>query len=211
MFTGIVTAQGIIHSLKVHESGMYLTIAAPHFTTDLRLGDSVSVDGCCLTLIRKDNDSFSVEVGLSTLMATRLGDCVVGAYVNLEKALTLQQFMGGHWVTGHVDGVAVISAIEDEGFAKRITCSMPKEWLPFVCVKGSITLNGVSLTLQQVEADQISVMIIPHTAQHTNLGRLHVGSRVNVELDVLARYVARLLETQGLVAQNTAQASEALS
>ncbi|MES2211612.1 MAG: riboflavin synthase [Pseudomonadota bacterium] len=193
MFTGIVTAIGIVQRIRVHAHGMQMTIAAADYGKDIHLGNSISVNGCCLTVTQRTSDNFDVDVGLQTLTSTCMADMTVGTRVNLEKALTLQQLLGGHLVTGHVDGVANIVALEEEGLSQLLTLEVPEAFARYIALKGSIALNGVSLTVQSVERNRFTIMLIPFTRNHTVLTNLHVGMRLNFEVDILARYLERLV------------------
>ena len=193
MFTGIVTAIGIVQRIRVHAHGMQLTIAAAEYGKDIHLGDSISVNGCCLTVTQRSSDNFDVDVGLQTLTTTSMADVIVGTRVNLEKALNLQQLLGGHLVTGHIDGVATVVALEDEGLSQLLTLEVPESFARYIATKGSIALNGVSLTIQSVEHHRFTIMLVPFTRNHTVLSNLHVGMRLNFEVDILARYLERLM------------------
>ncbi len=192
MFTGLVAAVGRITQIEQRPKGLKLTIDAGSLAMgDVAIGDSIAVNGCCLTAIEIAGNTFIVEVSQETI------DCTVGldapAEVNLEKSLTLAERLGGHLVTGHVDGVAQIRRFEPVGESYLLAIEVPAELARYVARKGSIAVNGVSLTVNRVEAALFEVNLIPHTLAVTTLGHLRVGARVNVEVDLIARYVERML------------------
>lgn len=192
MFTGLVAAVGRITQVERRPKGLKLTIDAGSLAMgDVAIGDSIAVNGCCLTAIEIAGNTFIVEVSQETI------DCTVGldapAEVNLEKSLTLAERLGGHLVTGHVDGVAQIRRFEPVGESYLLAIEVPAELARYVARKGSIAVNGVSLTVNRVEAALFEVNLIPHTLAVTTLGHLRVGARVNVEVDLIARYVERML------------------
>lgn len=192
MFTGIVTAVGRISSAREQGDGLRLRIDAPGFGMhDVALGDSIAVQGVCHTVVAKDADGFEVDTSAATLAVTAgLGE---GLEVNLEKSLTLADRLGGHLVSGHVDGVGSVTAFEDLGGSWRLEIRMPAELSRYVARKGSIAVDGVSLTVNAVSADRFEVNIIPHTRSATTLRRLAPGSPVNLEIDMTARYLERLV------------------
>jgi riboflavin synthase len=161
----------------------------------LDLGASVSHAGCCLTIVEKGEGWFAVEVSGETLSKTNLGDWAAGGRVNLERAARLGDELGGHIVSGHVDGVGEVVSVEEEGGSHRVRIRAPRPLHRFIAAKGSITIDGVSLTVNEVEDDIFGVNLIPHTWDVTTLGGLKTGSRVNIEIDMLARYLARWRET----------------
>jgi riboflavin synthase len=195
MFTGIVQAVGRIDRFVPGESGARARIDAPDLDlADALLGDSIAVDGCCLTVVSLDATGFEVDISRETL------DCTAGfragQRLNLEKALRANDRLGGHLVTGHVDGVGEVVSVTPEGDNRRLALRMPPELSRYVARKGSITVNGVSLTVNRVEDDVFAVNLIPHTLAMTNLGALASGSQVNLEVDLIARYVERMLTGQ---------------
>ncbi len=211
MFSGIVEELGSIITLTNGSEGASFCIGAKLVTSDLKVGDSVSVNGCCLTAVKVSADSFEVEAMHETLRRTKLGSFKQGGSVNLERALRLSDRLGGHMVSGHVDGLAEVVAIQPEGFSKVITFGLANEFASFFIEKGSVTIDGVSLTVASVDQIQLSaglnlgsdtflfsVALIPHTLAVTTLGTLSVNDKVNVEVDVLAKYVARLMEVQNV-------------
>ncbi len=194
MFTGLVRAVGGVERIRVGAEQRTLVIAAALDEADRALGASVSVSGVCLTVTAATPRSFTVEAAFETLARTSLGALQVGGRVNLEPALRLGDALGGHLVSGHVDGLARLRARTARGDAVEMWFDVPPELLPFVAVKGSACLDGVSLTINGVDARGFSVGLIPHTLAVTTLGERRVGDALNLEVDLLARYVARLLE-----------------
>ncbi|MGK0266280.1 MAG: riboflavin synthase [Maricaulis sp.] len=197
MFTGIVTALGRIRAIS-GEAVKRFEVESPYKPEGIELGASIAHAGACLTVVSKGASAaggwHAVEVSPETLRQTRLGDWAVGDAVNLERALKIGDELGGHLVTGHVDGVGEILERRDEGGWIVFTVSPPPSLNRFIARKGSITIDGVSLTVNSVTPDSFEVMIIPHTAAVTTLGQLHSGARVNLEVDLMARYAARLSE-----------------
>lgn len=192
MFTGIVQAQGHVAVFESCAAGARLRIDGGGLDmSDVALGDSIAVDGCCLTVIAFDATGFTVDVSQETLDCT--AGFAPGARVNLEKALRANDRLGGHLVTGHVDGVGEVTSITPVGDNRRYEFRMPVALARYVARKGSITVNGTSLTVNAVGDDRFEVNLIPHTLAVTNLGRLEAGSRVNLEIDLIARYVERML------------------
>jgi len=197
MFTGIVTDKGRIRSIeKKGDTRVVIETAFPADKFDV--GASIACSGCCLTVVEKGHDDkgnwFAADVSEETLSKTCLGDWQVGGPVNLERSLRLGDELGGHLVLGHVDGVATIEDMTPEKDSMRFTFKAPSELAKFIAPKGSITLNGVSLTVNEVKGDTFGVNLIPHTQEVTTFGTAKVGQKINLEIDVLARYVARLQE-----------------
>jgi riboflavin synthase len=192
VFTGIVQHLGEIVSIEEAEAGVRVAVRAGAAADGARIGDSIAVDGCCLTLVARDGDLLAFDAVAETLRRTVLGERRPGDRVNLEPALRVGDRMGGHWVQGHVDGVAVLESRTAEGEAMLLSFAAPPPLLAYTVEKGSVCVNGVSLTVTAVDGERFSVAIIPHTAAATNLGALRPGERVNVEADILAKYVERL-------------------
>jgi riboflavin synthase len=194
MFTGIIKQLGDVEAVDTSADGARLRIRAG-LASELGDGDSVAVNGACLTATSATGDTFDADVMHQTLELTTLGELEPGSAVNLELPLRATDRLGGHVVQGHVDGTATVTEITDDGFAKRLRVELPEELLPYVVEHGSIAIEGVSLTVAALGDDGVEVSLIPETLERTTLGRLQPGARVNVECDVLARYVRRQLET----------------
>jgi riboflavin synthase len=194
MFTGIVEEMGAVTAVEKTLAGTRLTILAATVLSDLRIGDSVSINGTCLTVVTKGERNFAVEVSPETLSVTTLGHLTTGAPVNLERAMKLNERIGGHLVAGHVDGVGTIRGRHQEGNAIFFTIEAPHEILRYCVVKGSITVDGISLTVNDVTEKGFSIAIIPHTAKVTTLGLKQPGDSVNLEADLIGKYVERLLQ-----------------
>ncbi len=192
MFTGIVTDQGRIRSVR-RDGDTRIEIETAYDTAGLAIGASVCCAGCCLTVIDKGKGWFAVQVSAETLERTTLGGWCVGSAVNLERALRAGDELGGHIVSGHIDGVGQLVALRPEGESLRLSFDVPDTLRRFIAAKGSVTVDGVSLTVNEVEGNRFGVNLIPHTRQSTTLGLIEPGDRVNLEIDMLARYVARLL------------------
>ena len=200
MFTGIITDFGRVHRLRRgtgSEGGCELTIATAYPVDEIALGASIACSGPCLTVIAIEPGVFTVEASAETLARTTLGEWTEGTPVNLERALRLGDELGGHLVSGHVDGVAQLVERRPEGDSIRFTIEAPAELARYVAPKGSVALDGVSLTVNEVEGGRFGVNIIPYTLAHTSLGEARPGQRLNLEIDTIARYVARLLDVSG--------------
>ena len=195
MFTGIVTDVGRVRAVRDTNRDRRFEIETVYDTAGLDMGASVSHAGCCLTVVDKGPGWIAVEVSGETLSKTTLGDWTEGRHVNLERAARLGDELGGHIVSGHVDGVGEVVSVGVEGGSHRIAIRVPRPLHRYIAPKGSITVEGVSLTVNEVEDDVFGVNIIPHTWEVTTLGGLAPGSRVNLEIDMLARYLARWRET----------------
>lgn len=196
MFTGIIEAVGRVIHLAPARKGFRVTIEARALDlADVAVGDSIAVNGCCLTVVDLAKGSFAMDVSQETLDCT--ADLRQGTEVNLEKALRLSDRLGGHLVTGHVDGVGTVADFVAEGDSRRLTVAVPVSLSRFIARKGSVTINGVSLTVNEVSASTFGVNLIPHTLAVTNLKELAPGVRVNIEVDLIARYVERLLSATG--------------
>ena len=203
MFTGIVEEMGAITSLEKTLAGTRLTILASVVMGDLKIGDSVSVNGVCLTAVLIGERDFSVEVSPETLSVTTLGLLTAGTPVNLERAMKLNERIGGHLVAGHVDGVGTIRSRHQDGNAIFFTIEAPPEILRYCVPKGSITVDGISLTINEVTERGFGVAIIPHTAKVTTLGLKQVNDSVNLESDLIGKYVERLLQERSQLPKST--------
>ncbi|MDO4435555.1 MAG: riboflavin synthase [Cardiobacteriaceae bacterium] len=197
MFTGIIETTGRLIRRTPHGDDQTLTIESQNFNfSHTQLGDSIAVNGVCLTVTELSQSAFSADVSAETLRLTTLGQLREGSIVNLESALMLQTPLGGHLVSGHVDGVGILEAREPEARSEKLTFRMPKALARYVAQKGSITIDGISLTVNHVSDEHFSVNIIPHTNERTTLSHYAVGQEVNLEVDVIARYLERLLQSQ---------------
>jgi riboflavin synthase len=193
MFTGIVKELGQVDAVEGSADGARLRIRAD-LAAELAEGDSVAVNGACLTATTVGGGAFEADVMHQTLELTTLGGLETGSGVNLELPLRADERLGGHVVQGHVDGTATVADVTEDGFAKRLRVELPDELLPYVVEHGSIAIEGVSLTVARLEDPRVEVSLIPETLERTTLGRLEPGDPVNVECDVLARYVRRQLQ-----------------
>ncbi len=201
MFTGIIQAVGALRSLTPQGGDQRIVVEVGSLDMgDVQLGDSIAVNGVCLTVVAFDAESFSADVSNETLAHTSLGLLTPGAPVNLEKALLPTTRLGGHLVSGHVDGLGEILSREEDGRSVRFEIRAPASLSRYIAAKGSICVDGISLTVNRIEGCDFSLNIVPHTLQATNLGAAVVGGRVNLEVDIIARYLERLLsgaETSG--------------
>ena len=195
MFTGLVEAKGSLARRARRGQGFRLYVEAA--LGALTLGESISVSGACLTVVGSDGRGFEADVSLETALKTTLGQLPLGSSVNLERALKVGDRLGGHLVSGHVDAVAELVRVEPAGEAQRLCVTFPRELARFIATKGSITLDGVSLTVKAVTSDVLEVMVIPHTLSVTTLGDSKPGAAINLEVDTLARYAVRFLEVTG--------------
>jgi riboflavin synthase len=197
MFSGIIADVGHIANAADREGGLRLTINTNTLgLDDVQLGDSIAVNGVCLTVIALDGNAFTVDVSRETLNCT-VGLDSLNAPVNLEKALRLSARLGGHLVSGHVDGVGEVVAFDDLGESWKLLIRAPQLLAKFIAIKGSITVNGVSLTINQVQGNEFALNLIPHTLAMTTLKNLTGGGRVNLEVDLIARYVERMMSLGG--------------
>jgi len=204
MFTGIVESTGILE--KKHPIGGDYRLRISRSTLNLegvRTGDSISVSGACLTVLEPDASGFSADVSRETLDLTTLGQIREGQAVNLELAMGLEARMGGHMVTGHIDGKATLVSRLEDGRAERFEFEVPAALARYVAKKGSVCLDGVSLTVNEVDGCRFSVCLIPHTLQITTLGSLEAGDAVNLEVDLIARYLERLMDPELRYQENT--------
>jgi len=197
MFTGLVEGLGEIQSLERRGPGMYLVVNSPLVADDAEIGDSISVNGCCLTIVELDGEAMAFELGDETIRRTTFGNHGVGDVVNLERSLRVGDRMGGHFVSGHIDGIGEVDQrIDDEEWSTfwfRVPPAMTRQMVS----KGSIAIDGVSLTLVDVEDNRFSVMLIPHTLEVTTLGRKNDGDSVNLETDLLAKYAQKAVGNIG--------------
>lgn len=194
MFTGLIEEMGEVVTLTRNERGARLVIAAPVITQDLKTGDSVAVNGCCLTAVEQQRERVTFDLLEETLQRTNLGALKPGTLVNLERALAAGGRMGGHFVQGHVDCTASVHAFEPVGSDHRLEIELPREFAQYVVFKGSIAINGISLTVADTREQSFVVWIIPHTLAMTNLRQTKPGDAVNLEFDLLAKYVERILQ-----------------
>ncbi len=203
MFSGIVEEMGAVASLEKTLAGTRMTILASTVMGDLKIGDSVSVNGTCLTVVSRTDKDFNVDVSPETLSVTTLGGFAVGMPVNLERAMKLNERIGGHLVAGHVDGVGVIRSRHQDANAIMLAIEAPQHILRYCVVKGSVTVDGISLTINDMSDKGFSVAIIPHTAKVTILGLRQVNDSVNLESDLIGKYVERLLQERGQLPKPT--------
>lgn len=197
MFAGIVEEMGAVKSLEKTLAGTRLAILASSVLDDLPIGASISVNGACLTVVKRDDKEFYADVSTETMGVTNLGKLSAGSPVNLERAMKLNERIGGHLVAGHVDGVGTLRERRQEGNGIVLTFEAPTDVLRYCIPKGSITVDGVSLTINEVRGRSFSVMIIPHTAKVTTLGIKQPGDTVNLESDLIGKYVERMLQERG--------------
>jgi len=196
MFTGLIEQVGTIEHLERRDDGLSIRIACALHPYDL--GESIAVNGTCLTVKSFSEGHFEADASLETLDKTNLGDLTEGDRVHLERALALGDRLGGHLVTGHIDGVGTLAARAPEGDYVRASFEVPKRLAPFLAPKGSITVNGVSLTVNTVAGTRFDVMLVPYTLDETTFGEMPNGARVNLEVDILAKYVASLMGKPGV-------------
>ncbi|MBM4121648.1 MAG: riboflavin synthase [Nitrospira sp.] len=199
MFTGIVEEMGVVMGLEKNLAGARLTLLAQTIMTDLTEGASVSVNGACLTVVAKGERDFSVDLSPETLLVTTLGRLAAGMPVNLERAMKLNERLGGHLVAGHVDGVGMVRSRRQDGNAIVLTIETPPELVRYCVPKGSITIDGISMTINEVTDRTFSIAVIPHTAKVTTLGLMKEGDQVNLESDLIGKYVERLLQERGVL------------
>lgn len=198
MFTGIVAATGILQSRQSCDGDLRIRFEVPQaLMLDARIGDSISVSGVCLTMLEPDDSGFSADVSVETLDKTSLGNRQAGDSVNLELALRAADRLGGHLVSGHVDGLAELVSRTGDARSERFVLATSPELSKFIAAKGSVCLDGVSLTVNEVAENQFSCCIIPHTLEVTTLGKLAAGQKVNLEVDLIARYLDRLNQYGG--------------
>ena len=191
MFTGLVEHLGTLTHLVPHANASDLTVDVGVLASDASIGDSIAINGCCLTAVAIENQTITFQAGSETLSRTNLGQLAVGDRVNLERSLKVGQRMGGHFVSGHVDALGTVHERNDDGQWAEFWFEVPSQLTRQMASKGSVTVDGVSLTLVQVEEKRFSVALIPHTLSVTTLGNRNVGDSVNIETDILAKYVTR--------------------
>ena len=196
MFTGLVEEKGAVQQLKMVGSACDLSIEAQLVSEDVAIGDSIAINGCCLTVVAIDGTSLTFQAGSETLSRTNLGELETGSHVNLERSLQVGQRMGGHYVSGHVDALGTVDERNDDGEWAEFWFRVPPDLTKQMAAKGSVTVDGISLTIVGVETDRFSVALIPHTLDVTTLGGRQVGDHVNIETDVLAKYVQAQLAGQ---------------
>ena len=194
MFTGIIKAKGLIGAIEKRGGDVRLRVTTPELPwSEYEVGDSIAVNGVCLTAVRLLDTGFDTDVSVETLDVTTLKQLTVGDAVNLEPALRVGDALGGHLVSGHVDGIGRMTAREDDARSIRMTFEVPGELSRYVARKGSICVDGVSLTINEVSGNTFGLNIIPHTAEVTTMGAYEAGTAVNIEVDLLARYIERML------------------
>ncbi len=196
LFTGLVEEKGVVSSIKTVGSGADLSIETCVVAGDAAIGDSISINGCCLTVVAIDGNILTFQAGTETLSRTNIGKLVVGSCVNLERSLQVGQRMGGHYVSGHVDAVGLIDERNEDGQWAEFWFSVPDRLTRQMASKGSVAVDGISLTLVNVESARFSVALIPHTLDATTLGQRQVGDSVNIETDLLAKYVQQQLHVE---------------
>jgi riboflavin synthase len=196
MFTGLIQDVGKIAALRVNKRSAVLAVETSLPVRSMRLGASIAVNGACLTVMKKSKNTFTVDVSPETLNRTSLAILGIGSLVNLERPLQLQDELGGHLVTGHVDGIAVVESIETRGEFTFFTFRVPVQLGAFLVSKGSVAVDGISLTINECSRRRFSVAIIPFTLEHTNLRARRVGDKVNIETDLIGKYVQKLVRAQ---------------
>jgi riboflavin synthase len=192
MFTGLIESVGVVRSLRRAAGSAILSVAAPFADESYLFGESIAVNGACLTVVSFGAGSFQADVSPETLDCTNLAALKAGQQVNLERALRLGDRLGGHIVSGHIDAVATLTDRRNDGNAQRMTFALDPAFNRFLVVKGSVAIDGISLTVNSVDVDSFSVAIIPHSLQNTTLATMRIGQRVNIETDLIAKYVLRL-------------------
>ena len=195
MFTGIIRAVGSLRERQQKQQGQRLRISHDGMGT-IQAGDSIAVNGVCLTVVENNSDDFMVDLAPQTCKLTTLAQLPVASQLNLEPALTMADKLDGHLVTGHVDVVATVSSIRRQGDNTLVEFTYPKELTPLICTRGSVCIDGVSLTVVTTNDNSMSVQCIPYTLEHTNLGSIATAAKVNMEVDIVARYVQRMLATR---------------
>ena len=194
MFTGLVEEKGVVRQLKTKGNASDISIDGLVVSSDVAIGDSIAINGCCLTVVAIEGTEMLFQAGSETLSRTNLGELESGSFVNLERSLQVGQRMGGHYVSGHIDAVASVDQRSDDGQWAKFWFKVPHGLTSQIASKGSIAVDGISLTLVDVETDRFSVELIPHTLDATTLGGRNVGDHVNIETDLLAKYVQQQLK-----------------
>ncbi len=194
MFTGLVEDKAVVAAIDKIELAADLVVESKMISSDAAIGDSIAVNGCCLTVTKIAGELLTFQAGSETLSRTNLGDLKIGSHVNLERSLQVGQRMGGHYVSGHVDGLGVVDQRDDDGEWAKFWFRVPTSLTRQMASKGSVTVDGISLTLVDVETERFSVALIPHTLEVTTLGDRVVGSTVNIETDLLAKYVQQQMD-----------------
>lgn len=211
MFTGLVEELAVVRFIQQTSEGARLRLGAKRILTDMALGDSIAINGICLTVVEKGDDAFSVDAVPETMRRTNLSELRNGDQVHVERAMAAGGRFGGHIVSGHIDGIGQIAAVEREGLARVLTIATDFSLMRYVVEKGSICVDGVSLTVMDAHGDRFRVSIIPHTEGVTRLGQASVGHVVNLEMDVVAKYIERLLQFGGDAADGQTSRSGGLS
>jgi riboflavin synthase len=196
VFTGIVRERGLVASVEGDGNGIRIRLDAPLTAAEVAIGDSVSLNGCCLTVVEAADGTLAFDAVPETLSRSSLDGLAAGAELNVESAVRAGEPLGGHYVQGHVDGVGTVRSVEPEGEGRRIWLDAPRDVLRYCVEKGSVAVDGVSLTIAELDEAGFAVALIPHTLAATTLGTLEPGARVNLEADVLAKYVERLVEVR---------------
>lgn len=193
MFTGIIETMGKIKKIENKNNKVYFTISVKNFLQDIKIGASISCDGTCLTVVKKTKDSFTVELMPETLRLTKFADARAGDLINLEKSLKIGERIDGHFVMGHIDGVGVVKKVAGKGEYTDLIIKVPARLMKYLAYKGSVSVNGVSLTIAGAGKDWFKVCLITHTLEITNLSSLKIGDKVNLEVDMVARYLEKLI------------------
>lgn len=194
MFTGLVEEKGTVTTITPVGDAVDICVSAPNVSADAGIGDSISINGCCLTVVAIDGDALTFQAGTETLSRTNLGKLESGSPINLERSLKVGDRMGGHYVSGHIDGLGIVDERNDDGEWAEFWFKVPQELTRQMAEKGSVAVDGISLTLVNVELERFSVALIPHTLDVTTLGARAVGDQVNIETDLLAKYVQQQME-----------------
>ena len=204
MFTGIIEDLGSIDAIKPSEQGCVISVRTALPTAKMNIGDSIAVNGCCLTVVSKGRGKMAMDVSAESLRRTTLGSFKVGDRVNLERCMTLEKLLGGHLVAGHVDGVGRVVSIKPEGDSSLYTFEVPAAQAHYLVEKGSAAIDGISLTVFNIKGRTFSVEVIPHTLKVTTLGFRRPGDAVNIESDMMMKYVERILATRGMAGARAA-------